>query len=159
MISWHCFINFVRDCILQTKKKNRNSLCDHSFFFYISALLRYARLNDGFTNYIQFYSFEKRHINEFFTLPNVFTCNFIKTETLAQVFSYEFCENFKNTYFYRTPVVAASGYFNHIWARQISTEFLFFCFIYSLENLLLILFSFFYLITTLLLDYFLLNSW
>ena len=95
----------------------------------------------------------------YLTLPNIFTCNFIKTETLAQVFSYEFCENFKNTYFYRTPVVAASGYFNHIWARQISTEFLFFCFIYSLENLLLILFSFFYLITTLLLDYFLLNSW
>ena len=29
-------------------------------------------------------------------------------ETLAQVFSSEFCEIFKNTYFYRTPLVAAS---------------------------------------------------
>ena len=36
-------------------------------------------------------------------------CNFIKKEALAQVFSYEFCEIFKNTFFYRTPPVAASG--------------------------------------------------
>ena len=35
-------------------------------------------------------------------------CNFIKKETRAQVFSSEFCEIFKNTYFYRTPLVAAS---------------------------------------------------
>ena len=35
--------------------------------------------------------------------------NFIKKETLAQVFSCEFCKIFKNTYFYRTsPVVASS---------------------------------------------------
>ena len=31
-------------------------------------------------------------------------------ETLAQVFSCEFCEIFKNTYFYRTPLVPASVY-------------------------------------------------
>ena len=30
-------------------------------------------------------------------------------ETLAQVLSYECCEIFKNTFFYRTPTVAASG--------------------------------------------------
>ena len=35
--------------------------------------------------------------------------NFIKKETLAHVFSCEFCEIFKNTYFYRTPLVAASA--------------------------------------------------
>ena len=35
-------------------------------------------------------------------------CNFIKKETLAQVFSCEFCEISKNTFFYRTPLVAAS---------------------------------------------------
>ena len=29
-------------------------------------------------------------------------------ETLAQVFSFEFCEIFKNTFFYRTSLVAAS---------------------------------------------------
>ena len=35
-------------------------------------------------------------------------CNFIKKDTLAQVFSCEFCEISKNTFFYRTPLVAAS---------------------------------------------------
>ena len=35
-------------------------------------------------------------------------CNFIKKETLAQVFSYEFYEISKNTISYRTPPVAAS---------------------------------------------------
>ena len=35
-------------------------------------------------------------------------CNFIKKETLAQVFSCQFCEIFKNTFFKRTPLVAAS---------------------------------------------------
>ena len=34
--------------------------------------------------------------------------NFIKIETLAQVFSCEFCEISKNTFYYRTPPVAAS---------------------------------------------------
>ena len=33
---------------------------------------------------------------------------FIKKETLAQVFSCEFCEISKNTFFYKTPLVAAS---------------------------------------------------
>ena len=36
-------------------------------------------------------------------------CNFIKKETLTQVFSCEFCEIYKNTFYYRTPLVAASG--------------------------------------------------
>ena len=35
-------------------------------------------------------------------------CNFIKKETLAQVFFCEFCEICKNIFFYRTPLVAAS---------------------------------------------------
>ena len=34
-------------------------------------------------------------------------CNFIKKETLAQVFSCEFFEISKNTFFYRTPPVTA----------------------------------------------------
>ena len=37
-------------------------------------------------------------------------CNFIKKEALAQVFSCEFCEISKNTFFYKTPLVAASGF-------------------------------------------------
>ena len=35
-------------------------------------------------------------------------CNFIIKETLAQVFSCEFCEISQNTFSYRTPPVAAS---------------------------------------------------
>ena len=35
-------------------------------------------------------------------------CNFIKKETLAQTISCEFCEIFKNTYCYWTPLVATS---------------------------------------------------
>ena len=34
--------------------------------------------------------------------------NFIKKESLAQVFSCEFCEISKNNFFYRTPPAAAS---------------------------------------------------
>ena len=37
-------------------------------------------------------------------------CNFIKNETLAQMLSCEFCEISKNTFFYRTPLVAASAF-------------------------------------------------
>ena len=35
-------------------------------------------------------------------------CNVIKKNTLAEVFSCGFCEIFKNTFFYITPMVAAS---------------------------------------------------
>ena len=35
-------------------------------------------------------------------------CNFIKKETLTQVFSCEFCEISKSTFFQRTPLVTAS---------------------------------------------------
>ena len=35
--------------------------------------------------------------------------NFIKKETLAQVFSCEFCEIPKNTFFYRTPVATSDS--------------------------------------------------
>ena len=35
-------------------------------------------------------------------------CNFIKKETLAEVFSCEFCEISKSTFLHRTPLVTAS---------------------------------------------------
>ena len=35
-------------------------------------------------------------------------CKFVKKETLAQVFSCEFCEISKNAFSYRTPLVASS---------------------------------------------------
>ena len=39
---------------------------------------------------------------------SLFFCNFIKKETLAKVFSCGFCQISKNTFSYRTPLVAAS---------------------------------------------------
>ena len=42
-------------------------------------------------------------------IPVPQACNFIKKETQAQVFSCEFCKIFKNTFLYRTLLVAASG--------------------------------------------------
>ena len=42
-------------------------------------------------------------------LRNFTKFNSIKKETLAQVFTCELCEIFKNTFFHRTPLVAASG--------------------------------------------------
>ena len=38
-----------------------------------------------------------------------FLTKFAKKETLAQAFSCEFCEIFKNIFFLRTPLVAASA--------------------------------------------------
>ena len=45
----------------------------------------------------------------FFNKVSGLTCNFIKKETQAQVFSCESCEISKNTFFHRTHLVAASG--------------------------------------------------
>ena len=39
----------------------------------------------------------------------VAACNFIKKETLAQIFSCEFCEISKKTFFYRTFPLAVSA--------------------------------------------------
>ena len=42
------------------------------------------------------------------------TCNFIKKEALAQVFSCEVYENFKKTFLHRTPPVAASWFWSEL---------------------------------------------
>ena len=41
--------------------------------------------------------------------PQAEACNFIKKETLAQVFSCKFCEISKDTFSHRTPQVATSA--------------------------------------------------
>ena len=43
-----------------------------------------------------------------FTGKHLYQSLFFNKETLAQVFPSEFCEIFKNTYFYRIPLMAAS---------------------------------------------------
>ena len=57
-----------------------------------------------------FAKFTRKHLGQSLFLNKVAgaACNFIIKETLAQAFSCEFCEIFKNTFFYRTPPVAAS---------------------------------------------------
>ena len=42
------------------------------------------------------------------------TYNFIKKETMAQVFSCEFCKISKSNFFYRTPLVTASDGWNWV---------------------------------------------
>ena len=49
----------------------------------------------------------------------MFSYNFIKKETLAQVFSCEFCETSKSTSFYRTPPATASDHGGiHTWRQS-----------------------------------------
>ena len=56
-----------------------------------------------------FAKFTEKHLCQslFFNKVAGAACNFIKKETLAQVFSCEFCEISKNTFSYRAPLVAA----------------------------------------------------
>ena len=51
-------------------------------------------------------------------------CNFIKKETLAQVFCYEFCKISKNTFSYRTPLVATSWVLTGIFCMKKTKHFL-----------------------------------
>ena len=63
-----------------------------------------------------FTKFTGKHLSQSFFFNKVAglscrpkACNFIKKETLAEVFSCEFYEISKNTFFYRTPLVTASA--------------------------------------------------
>ena len=60
-----------------------------------------------------FAKFTGKHLCQslFFNKVAGLACNSIKKETLAQVFSCEFCEISKNTFSHRTPLVAASAWF------------------------------------------------
>ena len=56
-----------------------------------------------------FAKFTGKHLRQSLFFNKVcFFINFIKKETLAQSFSCEICEISKNTFYYRTPLVAAS---------------------------------------------------
>ena len=55
-----------------------------------------------------FAKFTRKHLCQGLFFDKVSgACNFIKKEALAQVFSCEFCEISRNTFFYRTPLVVA----------------------------------------------------
>ena len=55
-----------------------------------------------------FAKFTGKHLRQSPFLNKVYYC--IKKKALAQAFPYEFCEIFKDTFFNRTPTVAASRY-------------------------------------------------
>ena len=55
-----------------------------------------------------FATFTGKHRCQSLFFNNVAACNFIKKETLTQVFSCEFYEISKNTFFHTTRPVAAS---------------------------------------------------
>ena len=55
-----------------------------------------------------FTKFTRKRLCQSFFCQQPEACNFIEREALAQVFSCEFCEILENTYFCRTPLVAAS---------------------------------------------------
>ena len=52
--------------------------------------------------------FNKVRVSFLTKLQAAWACNFIKKETLAQVFSYEYCEISKNSFLYKATPVAAS---------------------------------------------------
>ena len=70
-----------------------------------------------------FAKFTGKHLCQslFFNKVTVLACNFTKKEALAQMFSCEFCEIFKNTFFYRKPLVAASA-FNSLYKIRCEDE-------------------------------------
>ena len=56
-----------------------------------------------------FAKFTGKHLCQSLYMSEPQACNFIKKENLAQVFSCEFCKISKNTFFHKTPLVAASA--------------------------------------------------
>ena len=60
-----------------------------------------------------FSEFTGKHLCQSIFFNKVEGLNFIKKETLAQVFSYEFCEISKNTFSYTPPVVASEAARKH----------------------------------------------
>ena len=81
-----------RDCYILHKQNS--SLLE---VFYEKAVLK------------NFAKFIGKHLCHSLFFNKVEACNFIKKETLAKVFCCGFCEIFKNIFFYRTPLVAASA--------------------------------------------------
>ena len=76
-------------------------------FFYIKTTFRYSRSQMFFQKGAlkNFTIFKRKHVLE--SLFNKFVSVQARKETPIQVFSCEYCEIFKNTFFYRTDSVAS----------------------------------------------------
>ena len=59
-----------------------------------------------YLNNFQLFSVNAEAVVQWCSVKKVFSaCNFIEKETLAEVFSCEFCKISKNTFFHRTPLM------------------------------------------------------
>ena len=67
-----------------------------------------------------FVKFTGKHLCQSFFFNKA--CNFIKKEILAQMFSCEFYEISRNTFFQRTPLVATSGRYSVMFSWEEKTN-------------------------------------
>ena len=109
-ITWReCLGDNLRRFFEERPGKHRRK-CTGQYFGESSREYLGGRLGETPWEYLAFISQENICASVSF-LITLQACNLINKETLAQVFSCEFCEIFKNTFFYRTPLVAASKLF------------------------------------------------
>ena len=86
----------VRKMFLEILQNSQENTCARVFLNKVVGLRNFAK-------------FKGNHLCQSLFLNKVAACNFIKKETLTQVFSFEFREISKNTFHYRTPLVVASA--------------------------------------------------
>ena len=109
---------FVRKVVLEISQNSQESTCATASF--LKKLQTYTYEQFLRTPFLQntsgrllpnFAKFTEKHLyqNLFFNEVAGQACNFIKKETRAQVFSFEFGKISKHTFYYRTPLVVASA--------------------------------------------------
>ena len=105
---WHrCFpINFVKFLRTPFLQNTSGRLLLHVLKKYLLCTLSRSSLVQT-SHYYLLYYFEVKQIEAVFCKWNFYLQRYQK-ETPTQVFSWEICEIFKNTFFYRTTPVAAS---------------------------------------------------
>ena len=80
------------------------------FFQYLEAVVQTCSVKNVLKSFSKF-AVKQLCRSLFFNKVAGGACNFLKKKTLAQVFFAKFCEIIKNTFLYRTPLVAASEYY------------------------------------------------
>ena len=88
--------------LMETWRKTKKKL---NLFPEQEVLLIFYKLFNGKSNFLKFWL---EMVKQSLHLDIPSACNFIKKEALAQMFSCEFCKNFKNRFSYRTPPLAAT---------------------------------------------------
>ena len=104
IFEWTCF----RESCRPNHDHKKNNFLDQAFFMASEAVVRMCSVKKLFLEISQ--NSQENTCDRVSCLINLQAkaCNFIIKEILAQVLCCEFCEISKNTFFYRTPPVAAS---------------------------------------------------